>query len=41
MHHGIRRATEAQLHLAFEQGGFRFVEIEGAGTGLSLPERPG
>ncbi|MEX2744721.1 helix-turn-helix domain-containing protein [Rhizobium mongolense] len=35
--HEIHRATEAQLRLAFEDGGVRFVEIEGAGTGLCLP----
>lgn len=33
-HHDIHRATEAQLRLAFEEGGLRFVEIEGVGTGL-------
>ncbi|MGO7998160.1 transcriptional regulator, partial [Rhizobium ruizarguesonis] len=33
-HHDIHRATEAQLRLAFEEGGVKFVEIEGAGTGL-------
>ncbi|TAV88004.1 helix-turn-helix transcriptional regulator [Rhizobium leguminosarum] len=36
-HHDIHRATEAQLRLAFEEGGVKFVEIEGAGTGLYLP----
>ncbi|WP_420848821.1 transcriptional regulator [Rhizobium etli] len=36
--HDIHRATEAQLRLAFEKGGVRFVEIEGAGTGLCLPD---
>ncbi|MBX5144823.1 helix-turn-helix domain-containing protein [Rhizobium lentis] len=36
-HHDIHRATEAQLRLAFEKGGVRFVEIEGAGIGLCLP----
>ncbi|TAU03746.1 helix-turn-helix domain-containing protein [Rhizobium ruizarguesonis] len=36
-HHDIHRATEAQLRLAFEEGGVKFVEIEGAGTGLCLP----
>lgn len=33
-HHDIHRATEAQLRLAFEEGGLRFAEIEGVGTGL-------
>ncbi|WP_165918517.1 helix-turn-helix domain-containing protein [Rhizobium azibense] len=37
LNHEIHRATEAQLRLAFEKGGVRFVEIEGAGTGLCLP----
>ncbi|MBY5696868.1 helix-turn-helix domain-containing protein [Rhizobium leguminosarum] len=36
-HHDIHRATEAQLRLAFEEGGVKFVEIEGTGTGLCLP----
>ncbi|TCU18829.1 helix-turn-helix protein [Rhizobium sullae] len=36
-YHEIHRATEAQLRLAFEDGGVRFVEIEGAGIGLCLP----
>jgi DNA-binding XRE family transcriptional regulator len=37
-YHDIHRATEAQLRLAFEDGGVRFVEIEGVGTGLCLPD---
>ncbi|MGO6693533.1 helix-turn-helix transcriptional regulator [Rhizobium johnstonii] len=36
-HHDIHRATEAQLRLAFEEGGVKFVEIEGTGTALCLP----
>lgn len=36
-HHEIHRATEAQLRLAFEEGGVKFIEIEGGGTGLCLP----
>ena len=35
--HDLHRATEAQLRLAFEEGGVKFVEIEGTGTGLCLP----
>ncbi|MBX4860571.1 helix-turn-helix transcriptional regulator [Rhizobium sophorae] len=35
-HHDIHRATEAQLRLAFEEGGVNFVEIEGVGIGLCL-----
>jgi len=38
-HHEIHRATEAQLRLAFEDGGVRFVDVEGAGTCLCLPPR--
>jgi transcriptional regulator with XRE-family HTH domain len=36
-HHEIHRATEAQLRLAFEEGGVRFIDLEKAGTGLCLP----
>jgi DNA-binding XRE family transcriptional regulator len=35
-HHDIHRATEAQLRLAFEEGGVVFVEMEGLGWGLCL-----
>jgi len=37
-HHEIHRATEAQLRLAFEEGGVRFIQLEGGGTGLCLPD---
>ncbi len=33
-HHEIHRATEAQLRLAFEGGGVKFVDVEGVGTCL-------
>ena len=38
-HHEIHRATEAQLRLAFENGGVAFVDVEGMGIclGLSAP----
>ncbi|TCS06924.1 helix-turn-helix protein [Rhizobium sp. BK418] len=37
-HHEIHRATEAQLRHAFEGGGVRFIEVEGGGTGLCMPD---
>lgn len=38
--HEIHRATEAQLRLAFEEGGVRFMEMED-GVALCLPYRGG
>jgi DNA-binding XRE family transcriptional regulator len=35
-HHELHRATEAQLRLAFENGGVLFLEVEGMGTCLCL-----
>ena len=32
--HEIHRATEAQLRLAFEDGGVAFVEMDGLGWGV-------
>nr|WP_210311431.1 helix-turn-helix transcriptional regulator [Rhizobium leucaenae] len=34
--HDIHRATEAQLRLAFEEGGVVFVEMPGLGWGVCL-----
>ncbi|PZM12028.1 helix-turn-helix transcriptional regulator [Rhizobium tubonense] len=34
--HDIHRATEAQLRLAFEEGGVAFVEIAGLGWAIAL-----
>lgn len=34
--HDIHRATEAQLRLAFEEGGVAFVEIAGRGWAIAL-----
>ncbi|WP_052212128.1 MULTISPECIES: helix-turn-helix transcriptional regulator [Rhizobiaceae] len=38
-HHEIHRATEAQLRLAFEEGGVVFTEMPGLGWGL-CPRAP-
>ncbi|MDM9647386.1 transcriptional regulator [Rhizobium sp. S163] len=35
-HHELHRATEAQLRLAFENGGVAFIEVEGKGTCICL-----
>jgi DNA-binding XRE family transcriptional regulator len=35
-HHDLHRATEAQLRLAFENGGVAFIEVEGKGTCICL-----
>jgi transcriptional regulator with XRE-family HTH domain len=35
-HHDIHRATEAQLRLAFEEGGVVFVEMSEFGWGVCL-----
>ncbi|MEZ2129932.1 MULTISPECIES: helix-turn-helix domain-containing protein [unclassified Sinorhizobium] len=37
-HRDIHRATEAQLRLAFENGGVAFVELEGLGWGVWAKE---
>ena len=34
--HEIHRATEAQLRLAFEEGGVIFAEVPGCGWGVCL-----
>ena len=40
-HHGLHRATAAQLRRAFEDADVVFVEVEGIGTGLCLRKRSG
>lgn len=37
--HDIHRATEAQLKLAFEQGGVVFVEIQPIGWAVALEQQ--
>ena len=36
-HHEIHRATEAQLRLAFEEGGVKFIEWRAAGPAFACP----